>query len=97
MAYDGSKLLLRDATIGGATFNPKEYVYFTADSISTVNGAGYFADAMKRGVMQGDIVFVYVGSSGPVGPWTPHLCYFSTAPYTASGYDATTSFVTTGA
>ena len=97
MAYNGANLLLRDAAIGGATFNPKEFVYFTADSIGTVDAAGYFTDGMKRGMNQGDIVWVYVGSAGPVGPWTPHICYVSAAPYTAGGYDATTSLVTANA
>lgn len=95
MAYNGSMLVLRDSSVASSStfFGVQEFIYQTSDAIGVVNGAGYFSDGMKRGMKQGDIVWVQVNSSGTL---TPHLCYVSAAPYTASGYDATTSFVTTG-
>jgi len=59
MAYDGSKLSLVYQPIEGAR---KHWQYVTADSLSTVLGAGYFSDGVARGMLLGDIVEVSSGT-----------------------------------
>ncbi len=57
MAYDRTKLKLTDQAVDGMA---KEWAYFTADTLVTVSGAGYFSDGNKLGMAVGDRVFVAV-------------------------------------
>lgn len=55
MAYTGNTFSQIAWTIEGGF---KLWVYSTSDSLATVKGAGYFADAANRGVEVGDFVLV---------------------------------------
>lgn len=55
MAYVSTDLNLRDDAIGGSL---SRWVYRTTDPIATFTAAGYISDAVKKGVVKGDIVDV---------------------------------------
>jgi hypothetical protein len=55
MAYTGNTFSQLGGTIEGGW---KFWVYTTGDSLATVKGASYFADAVSRGVEVGDFVLV---------------------------------------
>lgn len=55
MAYTGNTFSQLAGTIEGGF---KLWVYTTGDALATVKGAGYFSDAVNRGVEVGDIVLV---------------------------------------
>lgn len=63
MAYTTSTLNLITQDLmgeGGTSY----WIYSTTDSIATVTGAGYFSDALKKGLEKGDLVTV-VNPAGP--------------------------------
>lgn len=59
MAYSSSALYLMDM---GVHRGPRRFAYFTADSLATVLGSGYFSDGGKYGLKIGDIIDVFVGT-----------------------------------
>lgn len=58
MAYNGALLSLVTQSIEGA-FNV--FAYFTADNITSVTAAHYFADGVERGMGVGDWLFIQAG------------------------------------
>lgn len=60
MGYTSGNLSLRSGVIGGGA--PRQWDYFTADSLATVIGAGYISDATKKGLLLGDVVNVFSGT-----------------------------------
>lgn len=60
MTYTPGNLSLRSGLIGGGA--PRVWSYFTADSLATVLGSGYFSDADKKGLLLGDVVEVFAGT-----------------------------------
>lgn len=56
MAYVSTNLNLVDEILGGAV---SEFWYQTTDTAAVFTGAGYIADATKKGLNKGDIVTVF--------------------------------------
>lgn len=65
MAYIANNLSLLGNAIGGVS---RFWYYWTADSISTVLGAGYISDADKHRMQIGDVVQVVSGTANTSGP-----------------------------
>lgn len=64
MAYDPTKLVLRNSDLEGTT-GGKLFGYKTvADADATIVGAGYFANGVAMGMSVGDLVDV-VATTGP--------------------------------
>jgi len=58
MAYNTNhlrKVADMSGIIGGAIF-----AYDTVDNVATIAGAGYFADAVEKGVQKGDLILVRI-------------------------------------
>lgn len=73
MAYSTSNPPVLVAQLFGGY--KRKFQYMSSDAASTVRVAGYFTDALKRGMQVGDLVEVYnqaYGSTALSGPVTMH-------------------------
>lgn len=69
MGYTSGNLSLLGGVIGGGA--PRKWEYWTSDSLATVQGAGYIADATKKGLQLGDVVHVFSGTLNTALTSTP--------------------------
>jgi hypothetical protein len=65
MAYVSNRLSELGGTIGGLQ---RMWTYQTADSVSTVLGAGYISDATNKRMQVSDLVLVFTGTLNTTGP-----------------------------
>lgn len=68
MAYNANRLYLLNQGIGRGVRN---WGYYTADSLATVLGSGYFSDGVKQGLKLGDVIDVFVGTLNSPVATTP--------------------------
>lgn len=69
MGYTSNNLSLRSGVIGGGA--PRQWDYFSADSIATILGAGYISNATTKGLLVGDVVHAFSGTLNTALTATP--------------------------
>ncbi len=89
MAYIGANLSVTSQTIEGG-FNVAVY-YSGADSVATVAATNYFSDGQQRGLKNGDIVYVIVGTTAAT--YVTTICEVTALQTVTSGYGATVAAI----